>query len=234
MADSAEATSRLQPEEDARIRSVVFDVGETLIDETRIFARWADRIGVPHLAFFGTLGGVLARGGHLHEAFELFVPGFDLAFESERWRAEEPHSDREHFSEGDLYPDVRPAFAALREQGLSLAIAGNQPPEAGPALEAMELGVDAIGISDTWGVAKPDPAFFDRVRDITGAGPREILYVGDRLDNDVIPARRAGMRTVLLRRGLWGYRHAAQPEAELADAVLDGLHDLPGWIAGQG
>jgi FMN phosphatase YigB (HAD superfamily) len=55
----------------------------------------------------------------------------------------------------------------------------------------------------------------------------EIAYVGDRLDNDVMPARRAGMRTVLLRRGPWGYLHAERPEAALADAVTDSLASLP-------
>ncbi|WP_028647568.1 HAD family hydrolase [Nocardiopsis sp. CNT312] len=217
------------------IRTAVFDVGETLVDETRIFERWADRLGVPRMAFFGTIGGVIATGGTLAEAFRLVVPGFDLELESARWREEEPEGEREHFGEADLYPDVRPAFAVMRGAGLSLLIAGNQPPEAGPALEAMDLGVDGIGISDTWGVHKPEPAFFDRVLALAAADrpaitPDEILYVGDRVDNDVLPARRAGMRTALLRRGLYGYRHAAAPEAAEADAVVDDLHQLAAWV----
>ncbi|MFD6952579.1 HAD family hydrolase [Nocardiopsis sp. NPDC060348] len=221
------------------IRTVVFDVGETLVDETRIFARWADRFGIPHMAFFGTIGAVLASGGTLTDGFRLLVPGFDLAAESARWRAEDPHGEREHFGERDLYPDVRPAFGAMREAGLSLVIAGNQPPEAGPALAAMELGVDGIGISDDWGVKKPEPEFFDRVLSLArdtrpGIVPEEVLYVGDRVDNDVLPARRAGMRTVLLRRGIYGYRHAATEDAARADAVLDDLHQLADWIAGRG
>ncbi|NYJ33886.1 HAD family hydrolase [Nocardiopsis aegyptia] len=221
------------------IRTVVFDVGETLVDETRIFARWADRFGIPHMAFFGTIGGVIASGGTLTDGFRLLVPGFDLAAESERWRAEDPDGEREHFTERDLYPDVRPAFKAMREAGLSLVIAGNQPPEAGPVLAAMELGVDGIGISDDWGVAKPDPAFFDRTlalaaRSRPGLTADEVLYVGDRVDNDVLPAGRAGMRTVLLRRGLYGYRHAAEPGADRADAVLDDLHQLASWTAERG
>lgn len=218
------------------IRTVVFDVGETLIDETRIFARWADRIGVPHLAFFGTIGGVIASGGTHLDAFRLFVPGFDLATESARWRAQDPDGPREHFGPEDLYPDVRPGFAALRAQDLTLVIAGNQPPEAGPALEAMDLGVSGIGISDVWGVAKPDPAFFDRTIDLVrearpATEPGEILYVGDRTDNDVLPARAAGMRTALLRRGLYGYRHAERSDAARADAVVDDLFALDTWIA---
>ncbi|MEV2279067.1 HAD family hydrolase [Nocardiopsis sp. NPDC049922] len=220
------------------IRTVVFDVGETLVDETRIFARWADRLGVPHMAFFGTIGGVIASGGTLTDAFRLVVPGFDLATESARWRSEDPHGEREHFGEKDLYPDVRPAFAAMREAGLSLVIAGNQPPEAGPALAAMDLGVDGIGISDDWGVSKPDAAFFDRVLTLAGTArpgitAGEILYVGDRVDNDVLPARAAGMRAALLRRGLYGYRHAVDPDAGRADAVVDDLHQLTAWIAAQ-
>ena len=217
---------------------MVFDVGETLIDETRIFARWADRFGIPHMAFFGTIGGVLADGGTLTDGFRLLVPGFDLAAESERWREEDPDGEREHFGEADLYPDVRTAFETMRRGGLSLVIAGNQPPEAGPALEAMGLGVDGIGISDTWGVKKPQPEFFDRVLDLAGrarSGLRaeEILYVGDRADNDVLPARRAGMATALLRRGIYGYRHAASPDAGLADLVADDLHGVAEWALGR-
>ncbi|WP_234003884.1 MULTISPECIES: HAD family hydrolase [unclassified Nocardiopsis] len=221
------------------IRTVVFDVGETLIDETRIFARWADRFAIPHMAFFGTIGAVIASGGTLTDGFRLLVPGFDLEAESARWRAEDPEGAREHFDERDLYPDVRPAFKAMNEAGLSLVIAGNQPPEAGPALDAMGLGVDGIGISDVWGTQKPEPEFFDRVLELAdrvrpGVTAGEILYVGDRVDNDVLPARRAGMRTALLRRGIYGYRHAATPDAERADVVVDDLHQLSDWISDQG
>ena len=81
------------------IRSVVFDVGETLIDETRIFGRWADRLGVPRLAFFGTLGGVLAEGRPMLDAFRLVKPDFDLEAELEAWQRDEPHSLRENFDE---------------------------------------------------------------------------------------------------------------------------------------
>ncbi|ASU86389.1 HAD family hydrolase [Nocardiopsis gilva YIM 90087] len=216
------------------MRSVVFDVGETLIDETRIFARWADRLGVPRLAFFGLMGGMLAQGRELMDVFRVVKPGFDLEAESAAWRAEEPDSLRESFDSDDLYPDVRPAFAALRGMGLSVIIAGNQPLSAAPALAAMDLPVDQIHVSDAWGVAKPDPAFFTRVGEVAGTGHSEILYVGDRIDNDVIPAQEAGMRAALLRRGMLGYLHAERPDAKRADVVLNGLDELPGWIADQG
>lgn len=215
---------------------MVFDVGETLIDETRIFGRWADRFGIPHMAFFGTIGGVLATGGTLTDGMRILVPGFELATESARWRAEAPDGEREHFGEGDLYADVRSAFETMRAQGLTLIIAGNQPSRAGTALKAMNLGVEGIGISDDWGVSKPDPAFFERTLALVetarpGASPDEVLYVGDRTDNDVLPARDAGMRAALLRRGIYGYLHAAGPDAQRADVVVNDLHQLADWIA---
>ncbi|MFC4562919.1 HAD family hydrolase [Nocardiopsis mangrovi] len=213
------------------MRSVVFDVGETLIDETRIFGRWADRLGVPRLAFFGLLGAVLAEDRPLIDAFRLVKPDFRLDVETAAWLAAEPESLREGFDSGDLYPDVRTTLGELRAMGLDVVIAGNQPASAGPALLAMDLPADQIHVSDDWGVAKPDPAFFDRVLEATGRAPAEILYVGDRLDNDVLPAKQAGMAAALVRRGMLGYLHSGRPDAKRADVVLDGLSPLAGWVA---
>ena len=53
-----------------------------------------------------------------------------------------------------------------------------------------------------------------------GAAPARIAYVGDRRDNDVEPARAAGMHPVLLPRGVW-----AQGAGDIA-----GLAELPAYI----
>ncbi|MBP2707005.1 HAD family hydrolase [Microbispora sp. RL4-1S] len=209
------------------IRAVVFDVGETLIDETRLWSRWADRLGVPRLTFLGVLGGMAALDRSYEEAFELVRPGIDVEAEIEAWRREDPAGLRENFDADDLYPDVRASLAALRDAGYRLIVAGNQPPQAYDALVAMDLPVDGVYTSAAWGVAKPEPAFFAKVAAVTGAAADEILYTGDRLDNDVFPARAAGMRTALIRRGPWGHLHAARPGAAAADLLLDGLADLP-------
>ena len=209
------------------VRVVAFDVGETLIDETRIFTRWADRLGVPRMTFLGVLGGVAALGRPHREIFETFRPGFDLDAELAAWAADDPCGLRENFDADDLYPDVRPCFGELRRRGLGVVIAGNQPPQARDALEAMDLGADAILISDDLGVAKPDRRFFGAVADAAGVEPGEIAYVGDRVDNDVVPANAAGMVSVLVRRGPWGFLHASWPKAASADVVADSLLVLP-------
>jgi FMN phosphatase YigB (HAD superfamily) len=54
-----------------------------------------------------------------------------------------------------------------------------------------------------------------------------MVYVGDRLDNDVLPARAAGIVAVFLERGPWGQAHAERPDAALAHVRLRSLLELP-------
>ncbi|BBY60978.1 HAD hydrolase-like protein [Mycolicibacterium sarraceniae] len=52
------------------------------------------------------------------------------------------------------------------------------------------------------------------------------IHVGDRLDNDILPARAIGMRTVFIRRGPWGHIHALKDEVALADLRVNSLQEL--------
>ena len=60
------------------LKAVFFDVGETLIDETREWGLWADWLEIPRFTFFAALGMVIARGEHHRRVFEFFSPGFDF------------------------------------------------------------------------------------------------------------------------------------------------------------
>jgi hypothetical protein len=44
------------------IKSVVFDVGETLVDESREYGAWADWLGIPRHTFSAVFGAVIAMG----------------------------------------------------------------------------------------------------------------------------------------------------------------------------
>jgi hypothetical protein len=66
------------------VDAVVFDVGETLVDETREYGTWADWLGVPRYTFSSVFGAVIALGMDYPEAFQYFWPDFDLAAERER------------------------------------------------------------------------------------------------------------------------------------------------------
>ena len=210
------------------IRAVIFDVGETLVDETRAWGEWADWFGVPRLTFFAALGSVIERGLHHACVFDEVRPGIDLAAERERRRLAGPPPDR--IGRADLYPDARPCLEALRAQGRWLAVAGNQPASAERDLRALGLPVDQVLCSGAIGVEKPSPEFFARLEAASRCPAREIAYVGDRLDNDVLPALAAGMRAIFLRRGPWGIAHARRPEAARADARIDSLVELPALL----
>jgi HAD superfamily hydrolase (TIGR01549 family) len=167
----------------------------------------------------------------VQDALAIASPGFDLAEAEARWAAEDPDGLRDGFDADDLYPDVVPALTALRAAGLRLVVAGNQPPRALAALRAMDLPVDEIRNSAELGVEKPAPEFFAAAAELAGVAPHEVAYVGDRTDNDVLPAADAGMVPVLIRRGPWGYLHATRPEAARAH-VVDSLLELPALLAG--
>jgi HAD superfamily hydrolase (TIGR01549 family) len=211
------------------IRAVVFDVGECLVNETREYGTWADWLGVPRHTFHAMFGAVVAQGRDYRETFQEFSPGFDLYEEREKRAAA---GKPETFGEEDLYADVRPALAELRANRLWLGIAGNQTVRAGRILrELFSEDVDLVGTSDDWGANKPDPEFFKRVADAVPFDADEILYVGDRCDNDIRPAREAGMPTALVRRGPWATIQWNSPEAnELPTFRVDSLLELPGLI----
>ena len=211
------------------IGTVVFDVGECLVDESREYGTWADWLGVPRHTFSAVFGAMIARGLDYREAFQVFRPGFELD-KARRERAEA--GQPEWFGEDDLYPDVRPALAQLRAAGLRVGIAGNQTIRAGGILRALDLPADMIATSDDWGVSKPDPGFFRRMLEVTPRNADEILYVGDRLDNDIRPAAGLGLRTALIRRGPWGIIQQGDPDADRVPTMrIDSLAELPGKIA---
>jgi FMN phosphatase YigB (HAD superfamily) len=211
------------------IRAVVFDVGECLVDESREYGTWADWLGVPRHTFAAVFGAVIARGLDYRETFGVFRPGFDLVVER---AARAAAGCPEDFGEEDLYPDVRGALGALRDAGLWVGVAGNQTVRAGRILRGLGLPVDLVATSDDWGVAKPDPGFFGALARVAPCGVGEILYVGDRLDNDILPAAAAGMATALVRRGPWGVIQQDHPDADrVATLRVDSLTELPGLVA---
>jgi len=214
---------------DGRIRAVVLDVGETLVDETRPWGEWADWLGIPRLTMFAVLGGMIERGEEHRRAAELLRPGVDLAAESARRRTMMGTS---WMQPGDLYPDAIPALRALRAAGYRVGVAGNQPLETERVIADLGIPLDLVASSAGLGVAKPDPAFFARIAEALELEPSEIAYVGDRVDNDVRPAAAAGMRAIFIRRGPWAFIQASDGPPSEAAATIDSLLELPEVVAG--
>ncbi|ATL25962.1 HAD family hydrolase [Streptomyces formicae] len=211
------------------IETIVFDVGETLTKDDRHWASWADWLQVPRHTVSALVGAVVARGGNGADALRLISPDMDIA---SAYHAREAAGRGEHLDETDLYPDVRPALGGLQKLGLRVIVAGNQTSRAAELLRDLDLPADLVVTSGDWGVAKPDPAFFTRVLEVSQAGPRETLYVGDHPADDIFPARQAGLRTAHIRRGPWGHLWAQdEAVAEAADWQIDSLTTLASLIS---
>jgi FMN phosphatase YigB (HAD superfamily) len=206
------------------VQAVVFDLGETLVNESRQWRMWAAWLGIPDHVLLAALGAVIERGEHHHRVFDLLRPGFNLkAARAQRMEAGIP----DEFEAADLYPDVSVCLYALHARGLRIGIAGNQPAGVERILGDLGLPVDFMASSALWNVEKPSPGFFQKIVDELKVGPASIAYVRGRLDNDILPARAAGLFTVFIRRGPWGLLHARRPEAAEAHLRIESLSELP-------
>jgi FMN phosphatase YigB (HAD superfamily) len=192
------------------VRAVFFDVGETLVDEERIWREVARVAGLAPHVVWAALGKTIERG---EDHWSL-------------WRhlgVERPEGvwERHGYVIEDLFPDVVACLERLRAGGTFVGVAGNQS----AAMERWArsaLPVDVVTSSAGLGVSKPDPAFFERLVELAGVARGEVAYVGDRADNDTTPAFAAGLVAVHLRRGPWGLLQAT-PAGAIAISSLDEL-----------
>jgi HAD superfamily hydrolase (TIGR01662 family) len=206
------------------IKTIVFDVGETITRDDRYWNAWADWLNIPRHTLSALVGAVVAQGHDNADAPRLIRPGIDIAAER---AAMEAAGRSEQLDERDLYDDAWPTLAALRGLGVRVVIAGNQTARAGQLLRALGLPADLIVTSEELDAAKPQPEFFVRVLEVAQAEPRETVYVGDHPANDIFPAKAAGLRAAHIRRGPWGHLWADDPAVvEAADWRIDTLTEL--------
>jgi FMN phosphatase YigB (HAD superfamily) len=186
------------------VEAVVFDVGETLVDETMMWTRAAANAGVTPFTLMGVLGATIERGIDHNETWGILGVG---------------HPEGTWVDE-DWYPDAVPCIERLREAGYRVCAVGNTPQF---IEEHVGQHVEVLGSSERWQIWKPDPRFFARIVEAVGVPPAKIAYVGDRVDNDVSPALAAGMVGVHIRRGPWGYLQ----EPPLGAIKIRSLDELP-------
>ena len=199
------------------LKAVFFDVGETLVDEERWWRVLAEREGLQPHVVWAALGVTVERGEEHDELWGHL--GIDRPSTSWSTLA---------YERGDLYPDAVPCLEAVRELGLRVGIVGNQTAALEQWARHAALPADVISSSASLGVRKPDLAFFERVVELAGCARDEVAYVGDRIDNDVLPAAAAGLVAVHVRRGPWGSLQRTPSEAAIG---LDDLASLPDALA---
>jgi HAD superfamily hydrolase (TIGR01662 family) len=199
------------------LRAVFFDVGETLVDEERWWRELCERSGLQPHVVWAALGVTIERGEE-HDALWVHLG------------VERPDGWWEElmYSFADLYPDALDCLQRTRAQGLKVGIAGNQTEALEQWAREEGLPADVVASSASLGVRKPDCEFFVRLTELAECSPDELAYVGDRVDNDVLPAAAAGLMAIHVRRGPWGRLQRTPPEAAVG---LDDLASLPDALA---
>ena len=193
------------------IRWLFFDIGSTLVDESLCdVARIADTVrgsGVSETEFLAQLREFAAQN---LDVYKLCLKHFSL--KKAPWRSELER----------LYPAV-PELLKDLSQKYALGIIANQ--NAGLEERLREWGIlpyfRVIVSSCEAGVAKPESEIFERALARAECLPDEACMIGDRLDNDIMPAQKLGMQTVWVRQGMGGYGNAKLLETPPTMVVSD-------------
>lgn len=198
------------------VRWIFFDIGSTLVDETEAYNHRAKEM---------LKGTNITFDAFDSKRIELAKEGFDGNSEAIKYFGLEKtpwHSEDE-----TPYSDAEKTLAALKGQGYSLGIIANQVAKAEERLEAFGLikYFDVLATSAELGVAKPDKAIFEKALEMAGCKAESSVMVGDRLDNDIRPAKALGMKTVWIRQGLASYQHTDLGK-NTADRIVNTLSEL--------
>lgn len=124
-----------------------------------------------------------------------------------------------------LTPEVQGVLHTLDQASLPYGIVTNGQHRKRHTLRLLGLENRAavIVISGDQGRRKPDTTMFTRAAADVGVRPDAVLFVGDKLQQDIQGARSAGMKTAWLRRG-----HPQRFDRRMApDLVLASISDLP-------
>jgi len=216
------------------IKAILFDIGWPVIDETDFHYAWT-------VHFQGRLGELLGRAISKEEieecqnrAVESFAPS---AYSYMIWYFVKPDENKfkilrsefdnfDYFKYYKIRPEMLDVLAKLKEY-YKLGIAANQPKKTIKYLE--ENGIlqyfDSRLTSEEIGYSKPDIRMFQKVLEDIGVEPVEALMVGDRLDNDIIPAKGIGMKTVHFKTGLHKNQQIRYP-SEKPDYTIANINQI--------
>ena len=180
------------------IRWLFFDIGSTLVDETRVYDDIFQKIA--------------AAAGVSTEYVKTLAIGF--------YRQNKRGHREVMRLLGVEYPE------ALAKK-YHLGIIANQIPGAEKRLEAMGIRryFDVIVSSAEEGVEKPDPRIFRLALERAGCVPEQAVMIGDRIDNDIVPAKALGMKTARIRQGVGKY-WTIQGDSETPEYEVNSLSEL--------
>ena len=199
----------------SNIKWIFFDIGSTLVDESAVYE---DRISEITRSYHININDFIAKVKLRAQTNSkpIISVAADYGAKIPAWR-----HDLEI-----LYPDAKEVLQKLR-QTYKLGVIANQ--DYGTEKRLVNFGIrsyiDLVIASAEEGVEKPDLRIFQLALDRADCKPEEAVMVGDRLDNDIIPANKIGMKTVWIKQGYGGLSKPHSGE-EQPDHTVDSLNEL--------
>ena len=125
------------------------------------------------------------------------------------------------------YPDAEKVLQQLSTKSYKIGIIANQSAGTAERLEKWGLMkyISLVLSSAEEGVANPEPEIFLRALSHAECKPSEAFMIGDRLDNDIYPAKKLGMKTVWVKQGMAVYQKP-QNETYTADFTVSSLTEI--------
>lgn len=197
------------------IKWLFFDVGSTLVDESTAYRHRMEDIaktaGVSYEFVYETAMDFYKK----NEKGDLEVAKL-LKVELPQW----------HKEDEALYPDTEECLRGLSKK-YRIGVIANQSLGTAKRLEQHGIlkYINLVIASAEEGVAKPDARIFEIALERAGCQSKEALMIGDRIDNDIIPAKALGMGTVRVRQGFGKYWNITG-DKEKADYEIDCLTEL--------
>lgn len=198
------------------IKFIFFDVGTTLIDE---------ELAYNHRVYEMIKNTNISFEEFNDKRIELSKKGLDGNSEAIKYFNLKKTS---WYSEDEiLYDYTIEVLEYLIKKGYKLGIIANQ--KKGLDIRLEKFGIlkyfDIVIASEEVGVSKPDIKIFNIALSKIKCLPQECVMIGDRLDNDIVPAKQIGMRTIWIKQGLAKYYDMSLGIGK-ADYIVDKLNDI--------
>ena len=201
------------------IKWLFFDVGSTLVDESKVYEdrmkRIADLSGLTYEQIYKYAMSFYKENkkGDLEVARQLGVklPKWESQYER-------------------LYTDTKDCLKKL-SRIYKIGVIANQSLGTSERLENLGVRkyIDLIIASAEEGVSKPDRRIFEIALERSCCKPENAVMIGDRIDNDIVPAKQLGMKTIWVKQGL-GSLWNITDESEKADIEVNNLSDILNFL----
>ena len=203
------------------IEWIFFDLGSTLLDEEAAYGYYIDKC----VKKLESLDIEVSSDSYKKKMVEYAHKSLDPIRAT--WQYFAPTEPRSLWTnEGvSLYPETIDALEKL-SQNYQLGIIAHQSATVRALLE--EWGVESyfqlIILSEEVGLSKPDSTIFKLALQKANTTANRIVYVGDRYDNDIVPAKSLGMRAVRILTGMG--RFAVEDMEWKSDWQLHSIQEL--------